>query len=487
MTKEAPEHWQPLLTTTAAVLVTVCIVLVVLILRFRRHLERARQEREAIEGEEYRMFDFLHGLGEKMFGAGSARNMHREVVNGVTKVVGAKGGILYMHDTARGELVPVFVTSKCPALVPLPPEILAALEINPKALRGHQQIQALPLDQGPAADALRDRKAVSFPGFAGLLPGKENMKSPDMVPAMLAPLYRGDEPLGVLVVARKADGRPFSANDLSVFQSAAEQSGFAMVSAISHKEATEKRKLESELKTASEIQRILLPDNDPEVPGWKVRGANLPARYVSGDYFDYIPVDSERTGVVIADVSGKGVAASLLTAMCRSVLRVAAAGSLSPSAALARLNRILYPDMREDMFISLAYVLIHHAHGQVVLSRAGHDAPLLYRAENGGVERVKCPGLALGIDEGPVFERVTRDHVFDMKTGDVLLLFTDGVNEAMDEHGDEFGMERLTTILRDHAAEGAASVMDAVTAAVAAFAGDHPQSDDITLIVVEKC
>ncbi|MFM7181503.1 MAG: PP2C family protein-serine/threonine phosphatase [Verrucomicrobiales bacterium] len=487
MTKEAPHIWHPLSTVTSVILVAVCVALVVVILRVRRHLQKARQEREAIEGEEYRMFDFLHGLGEKVFGAGSARLMHREVVNGVSKVVGAKGGILYMHDVARGQLVPVFATSKCPALLPLPPEILTALEINPKALRGHQQLQALPLDQGPAAEALRDHKAVSIPAFAGLLPGKKNMKSPELVPAMLAPLYRGDEPLGVLVVARKPGAQPFSANDFTVFQSAAEQSGFAMVSAMTHKEATEKRKLESELKTASEIQRILLPEKDPDVEGWKVRGANRPARYVSGDYFDYIPVDSERTGIVIADVSGKGVAASLLTAMCRSVLRVAAAGSLSPSAALARLNRILYPDVREDMFISLAYILLHHAHGEVVLSRAGHDAPLLYRAKTGEVERIKCPGLALGIDEGPVFERVTRDHVFEMFPGDVLLLFTDGVNEAMDENGDEFGMDRLTALVRDHAREGASSVMEAVTSAVAVFAGDQPQSDDITLIVVEKC
>lgn len=487
MTKEAPHLWHPLITTTGGVLITACIVLVVVVLRVRRHLRKARQEREAIEGEEHRMFDFLHGLGEKMFGAGSARTLHREVVNGVAKVVGAKGGILYIHDATRDQLVPVFVTNKCPALVPLPPEILAALEINPKALRGHQQLQSLPLDHGPAADALRERKAVSFPGFTGLLPGKGNMKSPDLVPAMLAPLYRGEEPLGLLIVARKPNARPFSANDFSVFQTAAEQSGFAMVSALTHKEATEKRKLESELKTASEIQRILLPEKDPQVQGWQIRGTNRPARYVSGDYFDYIEVDSERTGVVIADVSGKGVAASLLTAMCRSVLRVAGAGALSPSAALARLNRILYPDVREDMFISLAYVLLNHAHGQVIMSRAGHDAPLLYRAETGEVERIKCPGLALGIDEGPVFERVTRDHVFDMQTGDVLLLFTDGVNEAMDEHGEEFGMDRLTAIFRDHAAEGADSVMDTVTAAVAAFVGDHPQSDDITLIVVEKC
>jgi sigma-B regulation protein RsbU (phosphoserine phosphatase) len=259
-----------------------------------------------------------------------------------------------------------------------------------------------------------------------------------------------------------------------------------MMNAMTHKDAAEKRQLESELRTASEIQRILLPDENPQVPGYRICGTNKPARIVSGDYFDYIAVDETTTGVAIADVSGKGVAASLLTAMCRSVLRVAAPANLSPANALARLNRILYPDIREDMFISLAYLLVDHANGSLVLGRAGHDAPLLFHAATGEVERVQCPGLALGVDEGPVFERVTRDFPIVMEKGDLLLLYTDGVNEALNVHGDEFGLERLKDVIRTHAPAGAPAVVAAVTASVAAFVGDHPQSDDITLIAVEK-
>lgn len=450
-------------------------------------LARSRREREAIEGEEHRMFEFLHGLGEKMSGSGSARGMHRAVVSGVVKVVGARGGILYLYDAAKNELVPGYVTARCPALMPLPPEIIEVLGSNPRALRGHQQLRTLLFNHGPAAECFRQRKAVVFEAFEGLLPAGQNTSKPEPLPVMLAPLFRGDDPLGLLVVARHRKSNCFSSNDFSVFQSAAEQSGFAIVNALTHKEASEKRRLESELKTASEIQRILLPDADPEVPGWKIHGTNRPARYVSGDYFDFITVDEERTGVVIADVSGKGVAASLITAMCRSVLRVAAPGNLSPATALGRLNRILYPDVREDMFISLAYLLVSRHFGDVVLGRAGHDAPLLYRANDRSVERVVCPGLALGIDEGPVFERVTRDYRFTMQQGDLLLLYTDGVNEALDVNGDEFGLDRVIEILRETAPSGAHAVMEAVTSAVAAFVGEHPQSDDITLIAVEKC
>lgn len=481
---EEPANWLQWTTNGLTVMVLLSLGIILWLVA---NLLRVRREREAIEGEEYRMFEFLHGLGEKMLADGSARAMHRAVVSGVVKVVGARGGIIYLHDAARDVLVPSFVSVRCPALVPLPPEIQAALQVNTRALRGHQQLQVLPMDHGPAADCIRAAKARVVEEFPGLLPAMDGMTSPEAGPAMLAPMFRGEEVLGLLVVARKAGAGAFSPNDFSVFQSAAEQSGFALLNAMSHKEASEKRRLESELKTASEIQRILLPDEDPVVPGYRIRGMNKPARYVSGDYFDFIPVDDTRTGVVIADVSGKGVAASLITAMCRSVLRTAAPANPSPSDALARLNQMLYPDMREDMFISLAYLLVNSTDGHIVLGRAGHDAPLLYRAATATVERVVCPGLALGIDEGPVFERVTRDHTFSMESGDMLLLYTDGANEALDIHGDEFGIDRVIAILQSQAPSGAAAVIEAITTAVAAFVGEHPQSDDITLIAVEKC
>ena len=477
------EEWQSWMI--GGLSVTVVLLMVASLLLLLR-LRRLRREREAIIREERRMFDFLHGLGERMQQTGSSAAMHKVVVGGAVKVVGARGGILYLFNPTRQELIPAFVSTLCPALTPIPPEILAALEQNPKALRGHQQIRCLSLAHSPLAESFQDRKARMFTHFTGLVPTVDGMTTPGPVPVMFSPIYHGDDPLGLLVVARDNPNRPFSANDFSVFQSVAEQSGFAMLNAMTHKEASEKRLLEAELRTASEIQRILLPESAPEVPGYCICGTNKPARIVSGDYFDYIPVDAMRTGIAIADVSGKGIAASLVTAMCRSILRVAAPANLSPSDALARLNRMLYPDIREDMFISLAYVIINHNDGNLMLGRAGHDAPLLYRAATRSVEHVRCPGLALGVDEGPVFERVTRDYGFSMESGDLLLLYTDGVNEALNIHGDEFGMTRLIDLLRDVSPNGAMAVIQAVTAAVDAFVGDHPQSDDITLIAIEK-
>ena len=454
--------------------------------KLQSRIDSLRRDREAIVGEEHRMFDFLHTLGETLQFGETERALHRQVVAGVVRVVGARGGIFYLFDPAAGELRPAFVSPRCPALLPLPPEIRNALAENPKAVRGYLQLRNLSAVLGPAGEALRAHRPIHIADSEGLVEASGDSILLGRFPLMLAPVFRGQDPLGLLVVAKAPGDGPFSPHDFSVFQSAAEQSGYALVHSLTHREAAERRQLVSELRTASEIQRILLPEGNPEVPGFTIRGTLRAARFVSGDYFDYIPLDERRTGIAIADVSGKGVAASLLTAMCRSTLRAAVPTDLSPAKVLARLNRMLYPDIREDMFISVAYLVIDKDSDEILMARGGHDAPLVYRTATGTVDRLQCPGLAIGIDEGDVFERVTRDFRFRMDSGDCLLLFTDGVNEALNQAGDEFGLDRLKEVLAGAAPGGADAVVDAIIEEIRGFVGNHPQSDDITLIAIKK-
>src|SRR5207244_6763624 len=172
---------------------------------------------------------------------------------------------------------------------------------------------------------------------------------------------------------------PFSQSDFVVFKSIAEKSAFALYNAIIYSEANEKKRLDHDLEIARDIQRVLLPAEPPSVNGFEISGINVPARQVSGDYFDYIGVDEERLGVAIADVSGKGVPASLIMAICRSVLLAESSRNSSPADVLRKVNRQLYPDIKEDMFISMAYLILNHQRNAIILARAGHDAPLLYQ------------------------------------------------------------------------------------------------------------
>jgi sigma-B regulation protein RsbU (phosphoserine phosphatase) len=290
----------------------------------------------------------------------------------------------------------------------------------------------------------------------------------------------------VLVVARRHEDGGFSANDFAVFRSAAEQSSFAIGNARIHREAHEKRAMEGELQNAREVQRILLPQADPVVAGFRISGTNLPARIISGDYYDYLDLGDGRFGIVIADVSGKGVPAGLLMAMCRSALRSVAPGRISPSEVLAAVNRQLYPDIREDMFISMAYAVLDQGNGNLVFARAGHDPALLFRKDSGKVELLRSPGLALGVDGGSVFERVTRDCEVNLRPGDCVLLYTDGVREALDAQSQEFGMERMAEAFRLAAPLGAEVVLSRMQEELRQFTGEGPQMDDITLVAIEK-
>src|SRR3954468_1501096 len=206
---------------------------------------------------------------------------------------------------------------------------------------------------------------------------------------MAAPLLYGKQNMGVLALGNARMGAPFSPSDFVVFKSITEQSAFALYNAIIYSEANEKKRLDHDLEIARDIQRILLPSVAPAVSGFEISGINVPARQVSGDYFDYIKVDEQRLGVAIADVSGKGVPASLIMAICRSVLRSESANNASPGDVLKKVNRQLYPDIKEDMFISMAYLVLDDANGGIALARAGHDAPLLYRRATQMVEMVK--------------------------------------------------------------------------------------------------
>jgi sigma-B regulation protein RsbU (phosphoserine phosphatase) len=244
--------------------------------------------------------------------------------------------------------------------------------------------------------------------------------------------------------------------------------------------------MESELRTAREVQRILLPQEDPVIPGFRISGTNLPARIISGDYYDYLDLGDGRFGIVIADVSGKGVPAGLLMAMCRSALRSVAPGETSPSKVLAAVNRQLFPDIREDMFISMAYGILDSGNGRLVLARAGHDPALCFRRASGAVESLRSPGLALGVDSGQVFERVTKDQVVELHSGDCVLFHTDGVKEAINAAEEEYGMERMTDAFRKAAPLGAEAVLTRVQEELRDFTGESRQMDDITLVAIEK-
>lgn len=449
-----------------------------------RQLERSKEE---IQIEETLVFDFLHGLGEAFTETIRAADLHRLIVEGAGRILDAQGGALYMMERAGGKLAPAFISKGCPPFVDVPPGVLQQAASDPAALEAYLRLHAIAPGEGIIGRVWKTREPVCLtdladaPELAGLRGSSLGAAS-----VMVTPLLYGKQNMGVLALGNGPTSTSFTPSDFVVFKSIAEQSAFALYNAIIYSEANEKKRLDHDLEIARDIQRILLPSEAPVIDGFEISGINIPARHVSGDYFDYIKVDEERLGVAIADVSGKGVPASIIMAICRSVLRSQATGNPSPADVLQKVNRQLYPDIKEDMFISMAYVVLDHRQGTVALSRAGHDAPIFYDHAAGTVTPIKPPGMVVGIDSGNVFDRITGDFPLSLKRDDCLLLYTDGVTEALDARGDEFGADRMLDCIRASAPEGAPAIITRVIDELRSFVGAQPQNDDITLIAIRK-
>jgi sigma-B regulation protein RsbU (phosphoserine phosphatase) len=452
-----------------------------------RKIRRLERSHEEIQVEETLVFDFLHGLGEAFRETIRPQELHRLIVEGATRILDAHGGALYLSDRAGGKLTPAFISKGCPPLVDVPPNILQQAAVTPIALESYLRLHSITPGEGMIGRVWQTGESLCLNDLAEMVELAKLRGSAFGVGSVMATaLSYGKQDLGVLAVANGPRGAPFSQGDFVVFKSIAEQSAFALYNATIYSMANEKKRLDHDLEIARDIQRILLPVEAPAINGFQISGISVAARQVSGDYFDYIHVDNERLGVAIADVSGKGVPASLIMAICRSVLRAEAARNPSPADVLRKVNRQLYPDIKEDMFISMAYLVLDHQREGITLARAGHDAPLLYKRESQTVTPVKSPGMVVGIDSGNVFDRLTTDFAVPLERDDSLILYTDGVTESLNAEGDEFGLDRMIQSVRASATADAHTIVKRVIEDVRNFTGSAPQNDDITLIAIRK-
>jgi phosphoserine phosphatase RsbU/P len=243
-------------------------------------------------------------------------------------------------------------------------------------------------------------------------------------------------------------------------------------------EVAERDLQEHELEQAREIQQSLLPKEMPHLEGFEIDGAWQPARAVGGDYFDVIKLSETKLGICIADVVGKGISAALLMANVQASVRAFASESVTPSSLCIRVNSVLCANIGSGKFVTLFYGVLDAEHNLLQYANAGHPRPILID-ESGETKELENGGALLGVFPDWKYE----DSAVRLEVGDRLLLFTDGITEASGRDGEEFGEERLTSLMRNHAGESAPALKAALLAGVRSYCGSQ-FSDDATLIVV---
>jgi phosphoserine phosphatase RsbU/P len=255
----------------------------------------------------------------------------------------------------------------------------------------------------------------------------------------------------------------------------------------------EKEKLESEiarknaeLEIAAEIQRSFLPDVIPQIKGFEIAATSRPAKEVGGDFFDVVPLDvislsKNQMGVLIADVSGKGVPAALFMALSRVIVRTSSTWFKVPSDIIRHANSIISSDSKTGMFVTLFYGVIDKDTRKFTFVNAGHNPPILYHGNSGTMEELEGTGIALGIMDDAEYG---QDEV-QMYPGDTIILYTDGVTEAINEREEMFEVERLLSVIKDTNNATAQETLERIITSVFQFSGTQPQFDDITLMVVK--
>lgn len=301
---------------------------------------------------------------------------------------------------------------------------------------------------------------------------------------MVAPLMIKAHVTGVIYVDNRIKTDIFTEPDLELLSVIASVAAIAIENARLFLISLEKARMQQELQTARQMQTSLLPEVLPQVPGWDFAASWKPAREVAGDFYDFIPLTNGRLGFVIADVCDKGMAAALFMAVTRSILRAILGNSPSLAEDIARANLSICADSKMGYFVTLFSAILDPAKRLLTYVNAGHNPPFLVRnapIENRDpITQLTRTGIALGVDCSLSYEQKT----IDLSHGDLLVLYTDGITEAEDPTGEEFGIVRLQSVLSANINKNASAIAAAIENACMQFIDSPIPLDDITLMVV---
>jgi sigma-B regulation protein RsbU (phosphoserine phosphatase) len=413
------------------------------------------------------------------------------IIRIMTLLAGVERSAMFLWDDILGAFrVVEFIGFPC--------EMEAAPdEPRPRAARSYTR------GQFPLLDAVRERDDVVIYSYGTAAEGRE--ASTDLVPAELAarlklpdeqslgkagqsgaliaaPLSVVGDVLGVLLVEDAGRSAELFDRRVELVTGIARQAALAVQNDRLVRERAEREQLERDLQLAHELQQTLMPREVPALPGWELAAIWSPARELGGDFYDFFPLPDGRLGLVIADVADKGISAALFMSLTRTLVRAAALQTPSPADALARVNQLLVPDAHEGMFVTAAYAALSLETGELCIASAGHNWALWLRSGGHQAEWLRVDGTALGVVESIA----VAERSIVVQPGDYVIMYTDGVTEAVSPQGDFYDNVRLLQAARSATGGPAQAMLEAILASVRSFAADGPLSDDLTVLVLRR-
>lgn len=296
------------------------------------------------------------------------------------------------------------------------------------------------------------------------------------------PISVKGEGYGVLLAKDSAENLGARERRQEIITGVAQQIALAIQNDRLKDEMVGRERLEQEIQLARQIQRTFLPEQMPQVKGWQVDSRWQTARQVGGDFYDIFSIEPDLLGLVIADVSDKGMPAALYMTVARTLLRANAKTSHSPAQVLEWVNNLLMNDSQNGMFVTVVYALLRPSTGELIYANAGHNRPLLYTAGTQKVNMLPKGGMALAVMENIKFE----DHNLTLNPGDALILYTDGATESFSPSGEAFGEDRLANAFLKAIEQNPSTLLEEIEAMLYRFREGAPPSDDITFLSISR-
>jgi phosphoserine phosphatase RsbU/P len=466
------------------------VVMLVPLARARREADRVEQENQKLAQDRQRLFDFMHLMTEALGEGLSRQELHQRIVHASILCTGALSACIF-EKTERNTMRGIAVEGLFPPHRPLNEAAKGKLATRAKFIEQVLKSEEFPVGEGMVGRVAQNRRGELLVDAAA---DPRMVKHDDPALAVrsviVVPLIFRDRFFGVLAVTNPAGDQLFNEADFTLMQSLAEQAALALHNAEFLHLQIEKRQLDLDLSIASGIQQMLLPRETPRLAGLELDARYMAAQRVGGDLYDFFRLSDTRLGIVVADVSGKGIPASLLMAICRTNLRQIALRHSSPARVMIELNEALAADIQSGLYVTMLYAIIDVATNQVTFARAGHELPLFVRRDPAislpRADYVGSEGMALGMVSNEIFAETIVEQTEPLGPGELLVLYTDGVTEAPNEEGKEFSGARLADVVRTLQARSVREINDGILEGVQRFAGDVPQRDDFTLVTVKR-
>lgn len=471
----------------ATVFALIALVCVLIAAKQREILAKTLDELDRLREERQVIIDFLHRSADDIGSGANREKIYKRTVRATALSCGAMSACVY-EKTADGKLV----AKACEGLFPPQTKKIGRRkngELRAKYIENALMAETIEPNEGILGEVAASGRGVLI---------KDALKDPRIIKHddeslkirsfMVVPLIFRGQLSGVLAVANPISGRAFTDTEFSLAKSLGEQCALALQNAEAVSALLMRNKLEFDLRLASSIQRYLLPENLPQTDSLEFAVKYLPQQLIGGDFYDFFKLPHGKIGVVIGDVSGKGIPAAILMALCQTKLRYIAMSGKSPAQTLCLLNSEMVHAMRSDMFITIIYLVIDPKSGEARFARAGHEPPLLARADSDeAAQPLKSSGMALGMVSEELFDEVMEDASFKMNSGDVLVLYTDGLTEAANPEGREFTAKKLAQTISTLRSRNANDLNDEIIKSVESFMGPgNKYGDDLTLLTVKK-